>query len=85
MNCDVPHEEFEFLVNGCMEWCENRTDHVKRVQHLTSSNILFCISKHKTAEPLAPTDRNQTWNCPVNVALMDSNPIARGDNDWDFL
>ena len=42
-------------------------------------------SKHeiedKPSEPIAATDRNQTWDDLANVALMDSNPIKREDDE----
>ncbi|GAU15549.1 hypothetical protein TSUD_45860 [Trifolium subterraneum] len=49
---------------------------MQNVEHVASS------SKHEIednpSEPIAATDRNQTRNNLANVALMDSNPIARG-------
>ncbi|XP_045807214.1 uncharacterized protein LOC123899981 [Trifolium pratense] len=52
-------------------------------QSTTNSNYKMqtvepVASSSYPSEPIAATDRNQTWNNLANVALRDSNPIARG-------
>ncbi|PNX82249.1 hypothetical protein L195_g038278, partial [Trifolium pratense] len=52
-------------------------------QSTTNSNykmqtVESVASSSDPYEPIATTDRNQTRNNLANVALMDSNPIARG-------
>ena len=48
-------------------------------------DLVASSSKHEiednSSEPIAATDRNQTWNNLANVALMDRIPIERGDDE----
>jgi hypothetical protein len=63
-------------VNLLAQSTTNSNCKMRNVEHVASS------SKHEIeynpSEPIAAADINQIWNNLANVALMDSDPIARG-------